>query len=215
MRDIFCPECGEPAQAKPPTSGFPFAAHNMTLPQHSHLDGEPLCPIMGNRGYEPAQPVDSEGHTVRAVCVGFTATRRGLTEPQADLLRRTLAHLCERYTSLVFRHGDCVEGDEVGAQIAHSLGMWVIAHPPINEVLRAYAYQDQTEPPRNYLDRNWDIVQASHVVIGCPDSKVERARSGTWATIRMARKRVVPLLVIDPHGTVVEMRDLDGFGLPC
>ena len=48
-----CPECGEDVRQVPPdrlTPGCP--------PQKfSHLDGEPLCPVIGDAGYCPASPV--------------------------------------------------------------------------------------------------------------------------------------------------------------
>lgn len=49
-----CAECGEQVQEEPPTSW------NRTwgpVPEWSHLDGEPLCPIVGDGGYEPAQVI--------------------------------------------------------------------------------------------------------------------------------------------------------------
>jgi len=51
----LCPECGEPARR--------------TSLGDQHLDGTPLCPIMGAGGYEPARAVatDSpEGQQTRA-----------------------------------------------------------------------------------------------------------------------------------------------------
>lgn len=51
-----CPECGEPVQPKPPTVSFPWVAHGLPIPRWSHLDGEPLCPVIGPDGYQPADP---------------------------------------------------------------------------------------------------------------------------------------------------------------
>ena len=49
-----CPECGEAVRNRPPSTW------NRTWgrrPSWSHLDGEPLCPVIGRSGgYEPAQP---------------------------------------------------------------------------------------------------------------------------------------------------------------
>jgi hypothetical protein len=56
-----CPECEEPVVHQPPTStGWVTAwtaSHGRELPEWSHTDGEPLCPVMGEHGYEPVQPV--------------------------------------------------------------------------------------------------------------------------------------------------------------
>ena len=55
---LVCPECGEPAQARPPTSWTPAWG---PAPAHSHTDGEPLCPVVGPTGYQPATPVHPDG----------------------------------------------------------------------------------------------------------------------------------------------------------
>ncbi|GAA4907798.1 hypothetical protein [Streptomonospora salina] len=52
-RDVFCPECEEPVQAQPPR----IWACGTDRPAYSHLDGEPLCPVMTGAGYLPAEPV--------------------------------------------------------------------------------------------------------------------------------------------------------------
>lgn len=62
--ELLCPECGEPAQERPPTDLVPWSAHGMATPRFSHLDGSSLCPVVGERGYEPAAPVDADGHPV-------------------------------------------------------------------------------------------------------------------------------------------------------
>lgn len=51
--DLWCPECGEPAQARPPQR---WNRANGPRPGYSHPDGEPLCPVMTATGYRPAQP---------------------------------------------------------------------------------------------------------------------------------------------------------------
>ncbi len=48
-----CPECGEPAEENAPGRWTPA---NGPAPTWSHLDGEPLCPVVGQNGYEPAHP---------------------------------------------------------------------------------------------------------------------------------------------------------------
>lgn len=50
---LWCPECGEPAVARPPTRWTPA---NGPRPHHSHPDGEPLCPVLTATGYRPALP---------------------------------------------------------------------------------------------------------------------------------------------------------------
>ena len=52
-RALWCPECGEPAQPRPPAR---WTTANGPRPDHSHLDGEPLCPVVTATGYHPAWP---------------------------------------------------------------------------------------------------------------------------------------------------------------
>lgn len=55
-----CPECGEEAVHKAPKPGPWLDTWTRTgrpVPEWSHRDGEPLCPVMGDDGYEPAHPV--------------------------------------------------------------------------------------------------------------------------------------------------------------
>lgn len=54
---LICPECGEPALATPPRTWTPAWG---PPPPYAHADGEPLCPVVGSGGYEPAQPVPND-----------------------------------------------------------------------------------------------------------------------------------------------------------
>ena len=64
----------------------------------------------------------------------------------------------------------------------------------------------QTSPdirtPRPYLSRNKDIVRETDMLIATPAEAEEQRRSGTWSTIRFARKLGKPVFVIWPDGTV-------------
>lgn len=51
---MVCPECGEAVRQRRPATLVPGLRA-----EWSHLDGEPLCPVMGPDGYEPAQPVEA------------------------------------------------------------------------------------------------------------------------------------------------------------
>lgn len=53
---LECPECGEDAVEQTPETLVPYDAHERAVPRYAHPDGEPLCPVAGPSGYEPAQP---------------------------------------------------------------------------------------------------------------------------------------------------------------
>jgi len=54
-----CPECGEPAVNRPPYPSpwlSTWTATGHPVPAWSHHDGQPLCPVIGPDGYQPAHP---------------------------------------------------------------------------------------------------------------------------------------------------------------
>lgn len=99
-----------------------------------------------------------------------------------------------------FHHGDCVGADEQAHSIATNLVENVVIHPPINDNLRAFCEAKTILPKRDYLDRNRDIVDACDLLVAAPRSRYEIMRSGTWATIRYARKRNKKIFIIWPEG---------------
>lgn len=48
-----------------------------------------------------------------------------------------------------------------------------------------------------YLERNANIVEESSILIACPiDKNEEEWRSGTWSTVRKARKRNIMIHIL-------------------
>lgn len=75
----------------------------------------------------------------------------------------------------------------------------IIIHPPINSSKRAWK-NGILKKEKEYLDRNHDIVDCSDILITCPKEDVEQLRSGTWATIRYAKKSNKKTIIIYPSG---------------
>lgn len=133
--------------------------------------------------------------------VGITATRQGLTIAQEKTLLAELTRLFERaYGVVTFHHGDCIGGDATSHDLAMEIGYRVTVHPPDDPKLRAFKQGHVILPERPYLIRNHDIVDATSILLGCPESHEEKLRSGTWATIRYARKNHHQVTVIQPNG---------------
>lgn len=133
--------------------------------------------------------------------VGFTGTRRGLTDPQRWMLEVTLSKAAERFEAL--HHGDCVGADEVAHQIALKYGMPVVIHPPENTKLRAWCQRAaKIHDAQPYLERNRSIVRETDWLIACPDTEHEVTRSGTWSTVRFARGLHSRILIILPSGEI-------------
>lgn len=134
--------------------------------------------------------------------LGFTGTRYGMTPAQKE---RFLSFF-NFYNIEEFHHGDCVGADED----AHSLvraafpSIYIVTHPPTNPRFRANCRGDASKSPREYISRNHNIVDISHILIATPREMKEKQRSGTWATIRYARKTGKTLGLIYPDGTVVD-----------
>ena len=128
--------------------------------------------------------------------VGFTGTQKGLTHRQSQELALRLQELPLGST---FHHGDCVGADAEAHDIARRLSYnKVVIHPPSNEKHRAYCKSAHVLKPKPFLKRNHDIVDASDVLIACPAQAYEVQRSGTWATIRYAKKKHIPVIMIGP-----------------
>lgn len=54
-----------------------------------------------------------------------------------------------------------------------------------------------------YLQRNKVIVDRCGVLVAAPGEAQEQLRSGTWSTIRYARRVGRPVIMVLPDGTVV------------
>lgn len=136
---------------------------------------------------------------------GVTGTSAGLTIRQQDNLPSALERMAGM--GAIWQHnGDCI-----GADMAIGL-LWQMddgrlhLHPPTNPIKRAFLEADVSEDPRPYLKRNHDIVDESEAMIAMPAGFREEIRSGTWATIRYARKLGRPIMFLWPDGSVVRER---------
>lgn len=135
--------------------------------------------------------------------VGFTGTQRGLTDPQYDALWNILYEEDWWEPPCEFHHGDCIGADDVAHSHADVIGAYnLIVHPPSNSSKRAFCRGNETRKPKPYPQRNHDIVDETQVLVACPGEDHEVVRSGTWATIRYARKRGREIHIIFPDGSV-------------
>lgn len=131
--------------------------------------------------------------------IGFTGTRRGLTERQKSALQFLLSE--EDW----FTHGGCHGADRDADCIAEDIiGQKNRIHirPGDKKQYRYWvANRDRLNvfSPKPYLERNKQIVDDSDVLVAAPSSLEEQFKgSGTWATIRYARKKGKPVFILDP-----------------
>lgn len=126
--------------------------------------------------------------------VGFTGSQEDLSLIQFDLLVEVLAEF-EEITEA--HHGDCVGGDLAFHLVVEELrpDVELHVHPPTTPNKRAFCMGDVKHEMKEYIDRNHDIVDACDILIACPKMK-EVLRSGTWATVRYARKTGKPIAIL-------------------
>ncbi len=141
--------------------------------------------------------------------IGFTGTRDGMTTAQA--LR--VVHLVDELGTTDFHHGSCIGADAEAHQgiMFASLGVRFHVHPALH-ILRARVFLregiDVRHGPKPPLDRNRDIVDACETLIAAPKEMAEARRSGTWATVRYARKQGKQVWIVWPDGNVSKQEPL-------
>lgn len=130
--------------------------------------------------------------------VGFTGTRKGMTEAQCNTVRDWLYKLATPGSWL--HHGCATGADTTAHAMALDCGMCVHGWPgpnPNTELGRFAAISARMPP----LVRNLKIVEACDLLIAAPFEEVEQRRGGTWSTIRAARRRNMPVVIVLPDGS--------------
>jgi hypothetical protein len=136
---------------------------------------------------------------------GFTGTRKGMNKIQLENLDGFYKNIfyqntIYRYTIKEFHHGDCIGADDQAAEIFIKVPH--IIHPPSNPKYRAFREGHFILPERSYLERNCDIVDAADMLLAASGTNDEQVRSGTWSTIRYAKKVGKSIVIFYPDGTI-------------
>lgn len=126
--------------------------------------------------------------------VGFTGTHKGAKPTQLAVLEEKLKFLKEEGFD-EFHHGACIGADEQAAKLAADLGFKVVAHPglakdPTNLMYRSeWTGSHETREAKPFIARDHDIVDETEMMLATPLTYEELQRSGTWTTIRYAKKK--------------------------
>lgn len=127
----------------------------------------------------------------------FTGTREGLTKRQRDTLKILLPRLAPECSF----HGGCLGADEEFHYIVLSTLITPIEIFPSDiPKYRAEFPMDgvrKIHEPKPPLDRNKLMVDKGDFLVAAPKAK-EELRSGTWATVRHARRTFKPGVILDP-----------------
>lgn len=122
--------------------------------------------------------------------IGFTGTQMGLSQKQKNKIN----HIFNSGSITELHHGGCIGADAEahGAVLELDHRIKIILHPPL-DTSKSFHYakstSDEVRPAKPYLERNKDIVDETELLVACPAQDHEVLRSGTWATIRYARKK--------------------------
>lgn len=132
--------------------------------------------------------------------LGFTGTRKGMTQPQIEALRNTV----KAFDIKEWHHGDCLGADAQSHLEIQKLftDARIIIHPPDKNGMRAFclgAHQILDAMP--YIARNREIVENTDVMVAAPGEMEEQQRSGTWSTVRYALRNGRFVLIVYPDGT--------------
>jgi hypothetical protein len=139
--------------------------------------------------------------SVKTLNIGFTGTQKGMTDFQCLTVGNFLRIYEREPTELWFLQGDCIGADHEASFMAYGMGYKIWTFPPIHSSKRAWMKSDRMETPREYLTRNHNIVKACDMLVAAPAEDTEVLRSGTWATIRYAKKLDVHTFIVYPDHT--------------
>jgi len=118
--------------------------------------------------------------------VGFTGTREGMSQNQKEQFVLKMLEL----NPTEFHHGDCEGADAEAHDIVREFlpHVKIVVYPPLSFRKRAMKQGDETLAPEAYIKRDYRIVDSVEYLIGAPKTDNEVIRSGSWTTIRYARK---------------------------
>lgn len=136
--------------------------------------------------------------------VGFTGTQQGMTDEQKAKLDQLFGEL--EHDAVEVHHGDCIGADAECHELAENYFFDIEVHPPDNDSKRAFCTAAVIHEPKPYLQRNRAIVDATPILIACPNGQ-EKLRSGTWSTVRYARAKIYEgeqqsIYIITPSGEI-------------
>ena len=138
--------------------------------------------------------------------VAVTGSRYFVERGQDQQKRSFITELRGLYLDGVstLHHGDAVGADAFSHQIAVFLGLGIVVHPPDNSTHRAFCSTGKIRvlPTKPYLDRNIDLVTGTEALLVLPIQNQEVQRSGTWHTVRVARKMNRSIVIFFPDGRV-------------
>jgi len=145
-------------------------------------------------------------NTLMNLLVGFTGTRKGMTQYQKD----TLAALWAEHPAELHL-GDAIGADAEAFDLAaatNHVHEWkrpivLVGYPSDRPDQRAFKHYDMTHGALPPMERNRLIVERTDLLVGCPHSMRE-LETGTWKTIIFAWGKK-PVWIVRPDGNIERM----------
>jgi hypothetical protein len=114
---------------------------------------------------------------------------------------RALRELLQLMQPDAFFHNGMIGATAQAHAIARGLDLQIVIIPPKNTDLRAKLEGAiQIETPEDFNDSLDHVIEDSHIVIFTPREEVEKLRSGTWRSIRQAKREGKSVYIIFPDG---------------
>lgn len=143
---------------------------------------------------------------------GVTGTREGIISHQHRWLLPVMRKFKDQ--GFILQHnGDCIHADYWMAWAWRRVQGLVELHPPLKKDGRAWFKGDFEHDPQDYGVRDQYIVDRSEMMVVMPRDMHEITRSGTWMTVRMARRKGIPRLIVWPDGRLEWEFGQEGFRL--
>lgn len=138
--------------------------------------------------------------------IGFSGTRMGMTKVQKKSFLDIITGDGDLYPT-TFIHGGAEGSDEQAHDIVETNfeNCCIEIYPTYH---RARYWEENTQykivhPPKPPLVRNEIIAQRCELLIAISATEGEVLRSGTWSTVRYARKHKKKIFIIYPSGHVM------------
>lgn len=137
----------------------------------------------------------------------FTGTRQGWTGAQFKGVRRVF-HILKDQGCRTLLHGVCVGSDESADALAIDEFQFItVGYPGVNgqgqSPWRSHGCRCAMMPEEEYQIRDHKMVDRSEAVVATPKGMFEETRgSGTWLTIRYAKKQGKRLYIVYPTGEI-------------
>ena len=132
--------------------------------------------------------------------IGFSGTQEGMSHEQL----KQFFLLMQLFSPKVieFHHGSCIGSDTEAHCLVndHFPHIEIYIHPCDINSKRVSLSGHWVYNPKPPLVRNRIIVDQTDILIATPKEDEEVLRSGTWSTIRYARKKEKSVIIVSPGG---------------